>query len=271
MPLLSIITINYNDKKGLDATLNSVHNQTLKEFEHIVVDGASTDGSVELLQKTAYTLTYHTEPDTGVYNAMNKGINMSQGKYLLFLNAGDIFNNDTVLEKVLPELGSDLDIYYGNLYFEQGEKSFVRSYPDTLRFSHFLEKSLPHPASFIKKELFENHFYYTESYRIVSDWEFFVYTICKAGVSYKHIDEVVSSFDMKGMSNDPKNKALIKKEREQVLQKHFPAFLEDYEVASAQKAVLEKSNFKLLASLSKTKSGRKWSARLLKGLNMFIK
>ena len=95
MPQLSIITINRNDAKGLEHTLKSVWKmQTFKDFEHIIIDGASCDGSVDVIKKYATKLAYWiSEPDKGVYNAMNKGIVKAQGEYLLFLNSGDWLEN----------------------------------------------------------------------------------------------------------------------------------------------------------------------------------
>ena len=97
---LSIITINFNDAKGLEKTIQSVINQTYKDFEYIVVDGASTDGSVDVIKKYSNKLTHWvSEPDTGIYNAMNKGTRMASGEYCLYLNSGDFLADNDVLEK----------------------------------------------------------------------------------------------------------------------------------------------------------------------------
>ena len=112
---LSIITINYNNKEGLQKTITSVVSQTVKEFEWVVIDGGSTDGSKELIEKYTDHIDYYvSEPDKGIYNAMNKGIHASHGKYLQFLNSGDSLHDNDTIERVLPLL-KDTDIYVGRI------------------------------------------------------------------------------------------------------------------------------------------------------------
>lgn len=226
---ISVITINYNNKLGLEKTINSVVNQSYKDFEFIIIDGNSTDGSQDLVElyksKVHYSI---SEPDTGVYNAMNKGIKVANGEYLLFLNSGDFLVDNDVLSKVLPELDSSISIYYGNIFYSKNEvQVLLNRPPDQLSFSYFLEYSLPHPASFIKKDLFERYFYYNENLKIVSDWEFFIYCICKQNESYKYINIVVSDFDNAGISSNTENLSKIIAERRKVLQNHFPLFIGD--------------------------------------------
>ena len=96
---LSIITINFNNKAGLERTITSVFQQDFKDFEFIVIDGGSTDGGKELIESNKQHFSYWvSEADKGIYNAMNKGIKMSKGKYVAFLNSDDWFNNNTLLD-----------------------------------------------------------------------------------------------------------------------------------------------------------------------------
>ena len=226
---LSIITINYNDEIGLKKTFDSVFSQDNRDFEYIVIDGASTDGSKELITENSDKINYWiSEPDKGIYNAMNKGIKAASGKFLLFLNSGDVLYNNNVIEEIIPFLKSEKDIYYGNLMYNTNSiNTLLATPPSKLSFSFFLDFSLPHPASFIKKSLFESNFYYNENLKIVSDWEFFIYTICKKNVSYKYIDKIISNFDDAGISSNSDNREKMLNEKKQVLEKYFPLFLDD--------------------------------------------
>ena len=112
----SIITVNYNNKNGLEMTIKSVLGQTCKDFEYIIIDGGSTDGSVEVIKKYASRIDYWvSEPDKGVYNAMNKGIRKATGDYLNFMNSGDAYHSTSALE-IIAGLHSDDDIIIGGYY-----------------------------------------------------------------------------------------------------------------------------------------------------------
>ena len=226
---ISVITINYNDKIGLTKTINSVVNQSYTDFEYLVIDGKSTDGSMEIIEEYKSKINYWvSEPDSGIYNAMNKGIRAAKGEFIIFMNAGDTFFNNEVLSKVNPLLNAEIGIYYGNLIFKINEKQTkLCRPPSVLSFSYFVDFSLPHQATFIKKQLFDNHFFYNENLKIMSDWEFNFVCICKQNVPYKHLDILIANFDNSGISSNPKNENEISKEREIIYLKHFPLFLED--------------------------------------------
>ncbi|MEZ4858030.1 MAG: glycosyltransferase family 2 protein [Flavobacteriaceae bacterium] len=222
MPKFSIITVNYNDVEGLQKTVESVLHQSFIDFEYIIVDGASNDGSVAYIEKVKPFITHFiSEKDKGVYEAMNKGLRLAKGDYVLFLNSGDFFIDESLLQRASLKIAGTKALYYGDLIFCSAKEEFLRTYPQKLEFSYFLERSLPHPGTFIKRTLFDELFYYSEHFKIISDWEFFIYAICKANVSYQHIDETISVFNLKGMSNDPKNKAIIEAEKAVVYQKYF--------------------------------------------------
>jgi hypothetical protein len=160
---------------------------------------------------------------------MNKGIKGANGEFVYFLNSGDVLLNNTIIGTILQELHSDTSIYYGNLdYSINGLRTLLWTPPNQLSFGYFLEYSLPHPASFIKKDLFEKYFYYNESLKIVSDWEFFIYCICKQDESYKHLDIIVADFDNSGVSSNSANLNKIEIEKNSVLTAHFGLFIDDY-------------------------------------------
>ncbi|WP_367757377.1 glycosyltransferase family 2 protein [Flavobacterium sp. WC2430] len=224
---ISIITINYNNLAGLKRTVESVLNQTCKEFEYIVIDGGSTDGSTAYIKsQSGYIHYWLSEPDNGIYNAMNKGILKATGEYLLFLNSGDHLISDTILEQNF-KLITVQDIIYFNLNVIDNNKVLLKKYPDQLSFSYFSKDTLPHPATFIKASLFRKIGMYDESLKIVSDWKFFVESICKFNCSYLRINETLSIFHFDGLSSDPQNKDLIFEEKQRILKAEFPAFIED--------------------------------------------
>ena len=227
---LSIITINYNNKAGLEKTVQSVVSQTWQDFEFIVIDGNSSDGSKDVLSAYSSFFSYAvSEPDSGIYNAMNKGIKISTGDYLMFLNSGDALIDNTILAKLNAELNGEYDIYYGDILHIDGIKQEVRTFPKKLNFAFFYEQNISHQASFIKAKLFKDIFLYNENLKIVSDWEFFTYAICKREASYKHLDCVIVTYDGTGISSNSINSPEITKERDASLHRYFPEFVKDYE------------------------------------------
>lgn len=230
---LSIITINYNDKNGLKKTIESVVNQKWQDFEFIVIDGDSTDGSKTVIDSHKSVFTHAiSEPDTGIYHAMNKGIALARGKYLLFLNSGDILFDENTLQKSQEYLNSNKGIYYGDILYQDIDRQRERIFPNELTFLFFLEHSLSHQAAFIQRILFDEIFLYNEAFKIVSDWEFFIYAICKHNVSYQRIPFFMTIYDTNGISSMEDNHPLMYKERRQSLEKYFPAFLADYEAVT---------------------------------------
>jgi len=210
---VSVITINYNNAQGLQKTVDSVISQTFKDYEFIVIDGCSTDGSVDIIKKNEGKISYWvSEKDGGIYNAQNKGAKKATGEYCLFLNSGDCLAEETTLENVVKQL--DKDIVYGDLWIEnaKGERTKVGS-PDVLGVYHFMISTLWHPCSLIKRSLFEKYGYYNESFKITGDYEFFIRVILKNKVSYRHISVPISIFDTSGTSNRPENQLLEKEER----------------------------------------------------------
>ncbi len=212
-PQLSIITINRNDAQGLEKTLESIwKKQSFKDFEHIIIDGASTDNSINIIKKYASHLSYWvSEPDKGIYNAMNKGIIKAKGNYLLFLNSGDWLEND-ILARVFKENFTE-DIVYADLYqYHNADDIQISPYPDKLTLPFIYNYSLGHPSTFIKRELFKNMLY-EEKYRIISDWAFFIKQILLFNRTTKHLNFAVSYFNVYGISSDPKSGNLIMQER----------------------------------------------------------
>ena len=233
---LSIITINRNTAAGLEKTIRSVTSQTCKDFEYIVVDGASTDGSVEVIKKLEsefFHLKWVSEPDSGIYNAMNKGIRMATGDYIQILNSADCLASDDVTERMLAELKKQglPSILYGNMVkcFPDGHKLVDKCFAgQEITMLGMFTGTLNHDPAYISRDLFEKYGYYDESLKIVSDWKWYLQAIIMGGEKPQYVDIDVTLFDMTGISET--NKELDKAERKQVLEQLFPkAILVDYE------------------------------------------
>jgi glycosyltransferase involved in cell wall biosynthesis len=227
--LLTIITINYNNAKGLAKTFESVKSQTWAAFEYIVIDGGSTDESKQLIDGNEQIHYHVSEKDKGVYNAMNKGIKAATGDYVIFMNSGDFFYNDSVLEKAAPYFDNSTGIVYGNSVFinDAGYREEKRS-PQKLTFGFFFTNGLNHQATFIKRSLFLKHFLYNEDFKMYADWAFFVYVLCAKNEPYRYINEFICYYDYAGFSASAQTRALYEQERTNTLETYFPLFTDDY-------------------------------------------
>ena len=235
--ILSIITINRNNAAGLEKTMRSVVAQTFADFEYVVIDGASTDKSVEVIRSFEASfggrLKWISEPDKGIYNAMNKGIGMASGDYLQFLNSGDSLVSDNVTMRMTEALKDNEfpPILYGNMLKDMPDGSILKDRGfagKSISFLGFYTGSLNHPSSYISKTLFEKYGMYDENLKIVSDWKWFLQAIILGGETPVYVDMDVTLFDMNGISE--KNKALDKTERRRVLNEFIPStILADYD------------------------------------------
>lgn len=221
---LSIVTVNYNDAEGLERTIKSVLSQSFKDFEFIIIDGGSTDNSVDVIRKYAGNIDYWlSEPDGGIYPGMNKGLRQAKGEYVNFMNGGDCYHSSDVLEKIFA-LETDADIITG-AHSENGIRNVGKGGVTML---DLYKWAIDHQASFIRRDVALRH-PYDEKYRIVSDWKFFIEALIFDNCSFFYTDTVVVDVDMKGISNT--NFDLDKQEREAVLRELFPErVLKDYQL-----------------------------------------
>ena len=225
---LSIITVNLNNKEGFQKSCDSIISQTFEDFEWIVIDGGSTDGSKELIEKYQNHITYWvSEPDTGIYNAMNKGIKVANGEYLQFLNSGDYFVSRRTLSKIFS-LNVNEDILYGKVLNSTNKKAYYNSFQNKRIYcSDLYHSTICHQASFIKKSLFGQIGYYDESLKITSDWKFTFEAILIHKCSYKFINIDVVYYDPYGISSS--NQETTVKERLDYLTQYLPDFvIDDY-------------------------------------------
>jgi len=246
---LTIITINYNNATGLQKTVESVVNQTSTDFEYIIVDGASTDGSVEFLQtfklSNFQTLNFISEPDSGIYNAMNKGIQMAKGDYIHFLNSGDWLVDEQVVEKMLEEL-KDFELRVSNIDFEgtidvlvgnviairpDGKVRYKTNDKKPVSLYTFYRGTIEHTSAYIRRALFDTYGLYDESLRIVSDWKWYLQVAGLNNANVQFTDTYVTYFDATGISST--NLELDKAERRKVLEELVPkSILRDYDAYS---------------------------------------
>lgn len=227
---LSVITINRNNAAGLRKTIESVVNQSaFDQIEYIVIDGASTDGSKEVIMEYADKLTHWvSEPDAGIYNAMNKGIRVATGDYCQFLNSGDWLVDSDVVENMLGKIG-DCDILIGEkLHSNKKGRLISEKQNKEVSLLMFYLSTLNHTSAYIKRSLFDQYGLYDESLQIVSDWKWYMLVAGLNQANVTFADIPVSVFDSTGISST--NKELDKIERRKVLEELIPKpILIDYD------------------------------------------
>ena len=204
---LSIITINFNNRNGLKRTIESVVSQTFQDFEWFLIDGGSSDGSKEIIENYKANFTYWcSESDKGVYDAMNKGILRAKGEYCLFLNSGDWLLNENVLKDVFLK-GHKSDILVGWIErMKHGKRILDKGFnTDKITIRHLLRNSLPHQATFIKRDLFEKYGLYDDTLKIVSDWKFFVQCIILHDATIENLRIPITYYEGGGLSDHSEN------------------------------------------------------------------
>ena len=219
----SIITINYNNCEGLRHTIESVVNQTCRDFEYIIIDGGSTDGSVDVIKQYANQIDYWvSEPDGGIFAAMNKGTSHAVGDYAIYMNSGDTFFTNDILQKV-SVLNYSEDIQTGDIYYGTQFCPTV----DNVTMKTFYKSTLYHQGSFIKTELIKE-LGYDEGTRGVSDWKFFMQALVFNNATYRRLPFVVANFEPGGFTD--KCKDISRQEVKQELAKCLPPrIIIDYE------------------------------------------
>jgi glycosyltransferase involved in cell wall biosynthesis len=211
------------------------------------VDGDSIDGSKNLVKEifnslpsqlkkgiegTERVFQWISEKDSGIYNAMNKGIRQARGKYCLFLNSGDWLADEDVLSRVF-EHQQEADIISGDIAFYDTGRDAVKwlvPSPDILTAKTLFNGTLPHQATFIKRELFDKYGFYNENLKIAADWKFFLETLLEHQVTYHHFQGLVAYFNMDGISCQLENQDLPLNEKRTVLESKYPRFIPDYDL-----------------------------------------
>ena len=221
-PQFSIITICYNEAAAIRATCESVCSQCLNEFEWIVVDGESTDGSLEILREYEDRIEcLISEQDSGIYNAMNKGASRATGDYLIFMNGGDCFASSDAL--LLASQAPDAKMLYGDIYLGDRCGNLI-TYPDFLGVDYMLSNRISHQATFYARDVFKFAGGYDESFQISADYDLYVRLLKLQKISYYHIPHPIAIFDLKGVSNRRDFRSLKKQENHRVRKKYFKKY-----------------------------------------------
>lgn len=263
----SIITVNYNNQKGLRKTIESVICQTFRDFEYIVIDGGSTDGSTDILKEYDEHITYWvSEPDKGIYNAMNKGIVHAKGEYLNFMNSGDCFYNHEVLEHVNKhQLLQDIIVGRDYHYNANTDQGFVTILPQRISMLTFYVQTLPHQSTFFRKELFDNC-PYDEHLKIVADLKFYIQKLCVEDHSILLIDDVICRREPDGVSMTYNDQRIA--EHQAIIQQFLPTgVIRDYQSLT----LLDKTTLYRLIKLIEGEKSRKWLTHIIKLMNRFFK
>lgn len=222
---ISIITVNLNNAAGLERTLNSVLEQTYQEIEHIIVDGGSTDESVDVIKRyvqkaeslkpRAKSIIWSSEPDKGIYDGMNKGVRKASGEYLYFLNSGDVLADKNVIADIMKQLG-DADIVVGRVNCVSNGtivgQTPLLSESDMSMYQMYLH-GINHQSAIIRRSIQLEHLY-DASLKIGADWKFFVEAIVLGGAMVKFVDSIFANYDVSGVSS---NTAQLRQEREKIL------------------------------------------------------
>lgn len=208
----TIITVCYNASATIRETIASVLNQTYQELEYIVVDGKSNDGTVEILQDINDTrMKFVSEEDSGIFNAMNKGLKMAGGDYLIFLGADDTFFDKDVLKRVADKLTGCDEVIYGDVLLKKRQKLYNGQF-SRWTWGH---RNISHQCIFYPKSVY-GKYQYDEKYRSVADWDYNL-RLLTDGIKFTYIDETICIFnDVDGMSSSSKDYEFLKVRREKV-------------------------------------------------------
>lgn len=221
---LSVITINYNNQYGLRKTIESVEMQDFQCFEYIIVDGGSTDGSRDLIKSIKKKpIKYVIENDSGIYNAMNKGVKMSAGGYIMFLNSGDYLYSAGIIRQIVCRIGS-ADIIYGDLCVVRDRQKIRLYSPQKIVYSHKYQHNLPpQPSTIIKKDILIKAGCFDERYKIAGDVALLSKVFLQRTTSYCYLGKIVTIFDENGVSYQMRGLAI--RERIQIVRRLNPAYM----------------------------------------------
>lgn len=215
---LSIITVNFNNLHGLQKTMNSILSQTSHDYEWIVIDGGSTDGSKELIEKNDKHITYWvSEPDNGIFNAMNKGIEKACGDYLLFLNSGDCLAENDIIGYINNDT-HDSDFLVGKACSSKDSLPPIKQ-KDNYTTEETLERisvsAFPHQATFIRRIVFQKYGLYREDKQLASDWYLTICALIKGNATVCFIPRIIAVVEPNGISQ--RYHSQLYQEREQLL------------------------------------------------------
>jgi putative colanic acid biosynthesis glycosyltransferase len=227
-PLISVISVVFNRKDDLNTTIQSVRHQSFNDFEFIIIDGGSTDGTPDVIKENSEVINqWISEPDKGIYDAMNKGVRLAEGEWVIFMNAGDVFYDNGVLDFFSKKLQqySDATVVYGDAEIVEGEKVHIQYQYDR----HLdLTKSIIHQSMFIRRD-FLKKYPYDLRYKVMADYDNLLSISAVSPHKCKHVDKIVCRYDKTGISSRPL----------------YTYFGEYYNVARRRMSALEFAGFNL--------------------------
>ena len=243
----SIITVVLNDVKNIEKTILSLKNQTYKNYEHIIIDGKSSDGTVELIKKYSKTVNLHVKKDKSLYQAINRGIKKSKGEIIFLIHSGDIFGDKNILKKVNRIFKKKLDILSGNIqFYKEEEQKIVRDWTIKLnKFNNINFFKVPHTSLFIKKNLFNKIKNYSTNYKISSDLDFLI-KLSKLRSNFYYFNQNIIYMKTGGLSTSVNKIILRYKEDIKILYKHFGLlflFMFILKILNKVKGFLKLNNF----------------------------
>ena len=224
-PLVSIITVCYNAAQVLESTILSILSQKYEDIEYIIIDGGSNDGTIDIINNYSDKISYWiSEPDSGIYEAMNKGITMSHGEWLCFMNAGDFFVNSKVVSDVVSYLSEDISVFHGNIVkvYKNHKEVGHQLNKENIDIVDFFYGTIDHQAAFIKKSMFEKYGKYDTSFQLAADWFFFMKVIGLNRERCRYVNMDIAFFQMDGKSTKHSNE--YEREKTLALQKEFGVY-----------------------------------------------
>lgn len=220
-PMFSIVTVCRNAGSLLGPTMASVRRQSCRDYEYLVIDGASTDTTVDVVRSYGdLVTTYVCEPDQGIYDAMNKGVRLARGQWIYFLNANDFFAGDTVLERIKVELAKApaSDLCFGDVYHRTDGVDTLLRFDSVNRWNLRCEH-LCHQTVLAHRSLFERFGTFDLQYRINADYDWLL-RVFAAGIDAHYLGFPVASYDTGGLSS--RDLDMVMAERRLVRQRHRP-------------------------------------------------
>ncbi len=226
---ISIITVSLNSEKTIEGSIKSVLTQTYPNIEYIIIDGASTDGTQNIIEKYRDKIDYFiSEPDSGIFNAMNKGIKAATGDVLYFLNTNDYIFDEKVIEDVVKFLQkTKAKMVFGDMSFiddNEAEKE-RRIYSDVDKL-FFINECICHQGIFYKREVFDICGFYNEKFRLTADYDLNLKIIMKHNLKIRYLNRVIAKFTLGGQSNNQNDdlKQLANKEKKELLNSYFKPY-----------------------------------------------